>query len=86
MPSWRAADALIVWVSLALVVRRRWVKALWLLWPAWVWFSVMASGNHLWLDVLAGNVLAGIVLALLAGAVLYRPPLWRRAPRAPGLD
>jgi membrane-associated phospholipid phosphatase len=61
MPSLHAADALIVGVSLALIVRSRWAKALWLLWPAWVWFSVMATGNHFWLDILAG-----VVVALLA--------------------
>jgi len=61
MPSLHAADALIVGVSLALIVRNRWAKAVWLLWPAWVWFSVMATGNHFWLDILAG-----VAVALLA--------------------
>ena len=50
MPSLHAADALIVGCILASVVRRRF-KVLWLLWPAWVWFAVMATGNHFWLDV-----------------------------------
>ncbi len=54
MPSLHAADALIVGLSLALVCRHWWAKAIWLLWPAWVWFVVMASGNHFWLDILAG--------------------------------
>jgi membrane-associated phospholipid phosphatase len=70
MPSLHAADALIVGVSMALIVRRPWVKALWLAWPAWVWFSVMATANHFWLDIAAG-----ILVALLAGAVVYRQPL-----------
>src|SRR5213596_651652 len=61
MPSLHAADAFIVGVSLALIVRSWWAKALWLLWPAWVWFSVMATGNHFWLDILAG-----VAVALLA--------------------
>src|ERR671939_976222 len=37
MPSLHAADALIVGVCLAAVVRRAWAKVLWLAWPAWVW-------------------------------------------------
>ena len=37
-----------------IVCRSRWAKALWALWPAWVWFAVMATGNHFWLDCLAG--------------------------------
>jgi membrane-associated phospholipid phosphatase len=67
MPSLHAADALIVGVILASAVRNPIGKALWLLWPAWVWFSVMATGNHFWLDVLAG-----IVLALLTLLVTHR--------------
>src|SRR5690242_21923815 len=39
MPSLHAADALIVGIVVASVVRRPIWKALWLLWPAWVWRS-----------------------------------------------
>jgi membrane-associated phospholipid phosphatase len=70
MPSLHAADALIAGVILATVVRRPVFKALWLLWPLWVWFSVMATGNHFWLDVLAG-----IVLATATMAIVYRSSL-----------
>jgi len=73
MPSLHAADALIVGLSMFLICRRWWSKTIWLLWPAWVWFAVMATGNHFWLDILAG-----IVVAAIAGVVIYRKPLWRR--------
>src|ERR671931_1482117 len=65
MPSLHAADALIVGVILASVVRNPFGKVLWLIWPLWVWFAVMATGNHFWLDVLAGVVLAVIALAVV---------------------
>jgi len=65
MPSLHAADALIVGVILASVVRRWPWKVLWLLWPLWVWFSVMATGNHFWLDVFAGVVLGTVALAIV---------------------
>lgn len=71
MPSLHALDALIVGVVMATVVRSRWAKALWLAWPPWVWFAVMATGNHFWLDVAAGILVAGV-----AAAIVYRP--WRR--------
>ena len=67
MPSLHAADALIVGIVLASVARHWPVKVLWLLWPLWVWFAVMATGNHFWLDVFAG-----IVLGSLALAIIYR--------------
>src|SRR5438034_5114349 len=65
MPSLHAADALIVGVILASAVRRPIFKLIWLIWPLWVWFSVMATGNHFWLDVLAGVVLASITMAFV---------------------
>jgi membrane-associated phospholipid phosphatase len=77
MPSLHAADALIVGVSLALICRSWWAKALWLAWPAWVWFSVMATGNHFWLDILAG-----IVVALLALPIANFRRIVRRLSRA----
>jgi membrane-associated phospholipid phosphatase len=67
MPSLHAADALIVGIVLASVCRRWWAKTVWLVWPLWVWFAVMATGNHFWLDVLAG-----VVLAVAALAIVYR--------------
>ena len=74
MPSLHSADALIVGVVMALVVKHTWAKVLWLAWPAWVWFSVMATGNHFWLDIAAG-----IAVAAAAAAVVYRRRLLQRA-------
>src|SRR5207247_4239442 len=65
MPSLHAADALIVGVTLAYAVRHWWAKLIWLLWPAWVCFSVMATANHFWLDCVAGGL-----VALIAGSLI----------------
>ena len=70
MPSLHAADSLIVGVVLAMVARRWWSKAFWLAWPAWVWFAVMATGNHFWLDCVAG-----MGVAVVAMGVVYRREL-----------
>jgi hypothetical protein len=67
MPSLHAADALIVGITLAYVCRNKLAKLAWLLWPLWVWFSVMATANHFWLDVVAG-----VGVALVALAIVYR--------------
>ena len=72
MPSLHSADALIVGVVLFTVCRRWWAKALWAAWPAWVWFAVMATGNHFWLDCIAG-----IFVAILAMSAVYNKRLRR---------
>jgi hypothetical protein len=63
MPSLHAADSLIVGLILAGVVRNRFAKVLWLLWPVWVWFCVLATANHFWLDIVAGVGVAVVALA-----------------------
>jgi membrane-associated phospholipid phosphatase len=78
MPSLHSADALIVGVVLFSVCRNRFFKAAWLLWPAWVWFAVMGTGNHFWLDVVGGVVVAAIALA-----IVYRPQWFRLRRRQP---
>jgi hypothetical protein len=66
MPSLHAADALIVGIVMASVARHRLAKVLWAFWPTWVWFAVMATGNHFWLDCMAG-----VGVALIAMAIVY---------------
>jgi membrane-associated phospholipid phosphatase len=75
MPSLHAADSLIIGVGLFLILRTRW-RYLWLVWPLWVWFSVMATGNHFWLDIVAG-----IVVAAIAGAIVNHKHLRRLSLR-----
>ena len=65
MPSLHSADAFIIGVSLAFACRNPIAKALWLIWPAWVWFCVMATANHFWLDVIGGVVVAALAYVVL---------------------
>ena len=67
MPSLHAMDAVIVGAVMAGICRTRWAKALWLAWPAWVAFAVISTGNHYWLDVVAG-----ILIAVATGLALRR--------------
>jgi membrane-associated phospholipid phosphatase len=83
MPSIHAADALLTGVFLATLARRPLFRALWVVWPLWVCFAVVASGNHFWLDLVAGAAVAAAGLAaaqLHARAAGARP----RRTRAPG--
>ena len=83
MPSLHAADALIVGVTLASVIASRWGR-LWLLWPVWVSFALMATANHFWLDLCAGFLLAVVAWLLLHGKAAARfrgrPDATRGAP------
>jgi membrane-associated phospholipid phosphatase len=72
MPSLHAADALIVGIFLFRSCRCWWSRALWALWPAWVWFCVMATANHYLLDVLAGILVALIALKTVSWLSTYR--------------
>ena len=50
------------------------------MWPAWVWFSVMATGNHYWLDIAAGvgvALVGGTIIAWAQGSGCRRPCLYR---------
>src|SRR5690348_16762797 len=75
MPSLHAADAVVIGVTLASVVRARPLWLVFLAWPAWVCFCLLASGNHFVLDVVAGIALAGA--ALVAPALSPRLPFRR---------
>ena len=73
-PSLHAGDSLIVGVVMFGVCKRWWTKLFWAIWPAWVWFVVMATGNHFWVDCVAG-----VLVALVAMAVVYRRKVWPAA-------
>jgi membrane-associated phospholipid phosphatase len=72
MPSIHAADALILGFAMASLVRSRVARMLWTLWPSWVWFTVMATGNHYWMDVAAGIGLALLSASLVVGIEAMR--------------
>jgi membrane-associated phospholipid phosphatase len=67
MPSLHAMDAFIVGVVMASLCRSRIAKAIWYAWPVWVAFAVVSTGNHYWLDVVAG-----VLLAIVAGIALRK--------------
>lgn len=67
MPSLHACDSLIVGIVLFNQTRHWWMKLFWAIWPAWVWFAVVATGNHFWLDCVAG-----MFVALVAMSVIYK--------------
>jgi hypothetical protein len=84
VPSMHVAFALMVSVPALLVVRNRVAKVLWSVYPLLVTFVVLVTGNHWFMDAVAGALVAG-TSALVAKHVLSRvwPAAWSwsAAPR-----
>jgi len=85
VPSMHVAFALMLGLSMAAIVRRRWAKALWSVYPLLVTFVVVATANHWWFDGVAGAATAA-VSAVAARELLARARpeawAWDPAPRA----
>jgi hypothetical protein len=58
---------------MVMLVRNPVGKLLWALWAPWVWFAVMATANHFWLDIAAGVACAGLGYALVSWAEARMP-------------
>jgi hypothetical protein len=77
VPSMHVAFALMVSVPALLVVRNRVAKVLWGVYPLLVTLVVLVTGNHWFMDAVAGAFVAGLS-ALVAKHVLSRvwPAAW----------
>jgi membrane-associated phospholipid phosphatase len=77
VPSMHVCFAVMTGWPMARLVRRRPAMVAWMLYPLWITFVVVATGNHYLLDVVLGALTAGIA-ALLAKQLLARarPEAW----------
>lgn len=77
VPSMHCGFALMIGGSMAKLVKRRYARVLWSLYPLLVTFVVVATGNHYLTDAFLGCVTAGIAM-LVAKHVLarLRPDVW----------
>jgi hypothetical protein len=62
-------------------VRRRWAKALWLVYPIVVCFVVVATANHWWFDAFLGALTAGVSAWCAQRLGRARPHAWSWDPR-----
>lgn len=81
MPSLHTAYALIVGLTGVLVMRSLLARAIWLLYPGLVVFSIVATGNHWTLDAVAGAFVAVCAIALSVASFAGRLPRRGVAPR-----
>ena len=77
VPSIHVCFAILVGWPMAKLVRRPWLKALWLLYPLLITFVVVATGNHFLNDAFLGAVTAAVSMQI-AGRLLARarPQAW----------
>ena len=77
VPSMHVCFAVMIGVPMARLVKRWWARVLWCLYPLFITFVVVATGNHYLTDVVLGALTAG-ASALLAKQLLARarPDAW----------
>ena len=81
IPSMHCAFALMIGIPGALIARHRVTRAFWCIYPIFVFFVVVVTANHYWLDAAAGALVAALS-ALIASEVLARarPAAWSWRP------
>jgi membrane-associated phospholipid phosphatase len=85
VPSMHCAFAAMIGLSGARLARHRVTRAFWIAWPLLVAWVVIVTGNHYWIDILLGWMVAAVA-ALVAQRLLARarPHAWAwRNPTAP---
>ena len=77
VPSMHVCFAVMIGVPMARLVKRWWARVLWCIYPLFITFVVVATGNHYLTDVVLGALTAG-ASALLAKQLLARarPDAW----------
>jgi membrane-associated phospholipid phosphatase len=77
VPSMHVAFALMIGLPMGRLVRHRLLRVLWRVYPLFIAFVVIATGNHYFTDVFLGALTAGVA-ALLSKQLLARarPEVW----------
>jgi hypothetical protein len=77
IPSMHVGFALMIGLTMAQLVRRRWARVLWWTYPAVVTFVVIATANHWWLDAFLGALVAAAAAVCAHGFFAQvRPAVW----------
>ncbi|MGH2842341.1 MAG: phosphatase PAP2 family protein [Solirubrobacteraceae bacterium] len=77
IPSMHVCFAMMTGVPMSRVVRSRWAQAAWLVYPVFIIFVVISTGNHYLTDVVLGAI-TSLASALLSKQLLARarPDVW----------
>jgi membrane-associated phospholipid phosphatase len=80
IPSMHCAFALMIGASGALLSRHTISRALWCLYPLFVFFVVIVTGNHFWVDGVIGWMVAGAAAFGAVQLARVRPAAWAWRP------
>jgi hypothetical protein len=80
VPSMHCAFALMVGVSGAMVSRHTATRVFWCIYPFFVFFVVVVTANHYWLDGAAGALVAGLSALAARQLARTRPAVWSFRP------
>jgi hypothetical protein len=80
IPSMHCAFSLMIGVAGALVTRNIAGRVLWCAYPLFVFFVVMVTGNHFWLDGAIGWAVAGLAALGAVQLARVRPAAWAWRP------
>ena len=86
VPSVHTCFSLIIGLSCFFLVKWRPLGIAWLFYPALIIFSIVATGNHFWLDAILGACVAVIAFAIARAIEKVRPTLPASARRRLRLD
>ena len=76
VPSMHVACAVILGWSFRRLVRNRAAKVFWALWPLFITFMTVITGNHFLIDAVLGLLVAGVSLAAALALAALRPHAW----------
>jgi membrane-associated phospholipid phosphatase len=83
IPSMHVAFSLMLGMTMAQIVRRRWAKVLWYAYSPLITAVVIATANHWWLDGFLGAAVAAVSAAAAWGLFAKaRPEVWAWNARA----
>jgi hypothetical protein len=82
VPSMHIAFALMISIPGVRLSKRLAARALWLLYPAMVFFVIVVTGNHYWFDAATGALVAAVAALVANRLAAFGPHGWAWSPAA----
>jgi PAP2 superfamily len=80
IPSMHVAFSTMIGVTGALIARHKITKALWCIYPVLVFWVVVVTANHFWIDGAAGLLVAALAAIAARSLARARPAVWSFRP------